>query len=100
MSYSELLDALGHRFSRPRMRAVCKSLDAIDEAARAAGEPELAVLVVRGADGLPGQGWWSGERPRRLDYAGPWSGPEAFAFVLDRQSLAFDYWTRSRDSNR
>ena len=58
ISYSELLDALGHRFSRPKMRAVCKTLDAIDEASRDAGEPELAVLVVRGVDGLPGQGWW------------------------------------------
>ena len=97
LSYSELLDALGHRFSRPKMRAVCKTLDAIDEAARAAREPELAVLVVRGADGLPGQGWWSEGRPRRLGYAGPWVGPEAIAFVLGRQTLAFDYWTRSAD---
>ena len=97
MSYSELLDALGHRFSRPKMRAVCKTLDAIDEAARAAGEPELAVLVVRGADGLPGQGWWSGERPRRLGYAGPWTGPKALAFVLGRQTLAFDNWIRSTE---
>ena len=94
MSYSELIDALGHRFSRPKMRAVCKTLDAIDEAARAAGEPELAVLVVRRADGLPGQGWWAGGRPQKLGYAGPWSGQKASAFVLERQHLAFDYWTQ------
>ena len=37
VSYSELLQALGHRFTRPKMRAVCKTLDIIDEAAIAAG---------------------------------------------------------------
>lgn len=93
MSYSELLEALGHRFSRPRMRAICGTLDAIDEAARAAGEPELAVLVVRKSDGLPGQGWWAGGRPQGLGYGGPWSGPEAAAFVAARQALAFDHWS-------
>src|ERR1700754_1873285 len=45
-SYSELLGDLGHRFTRPLMRALCKTLDVIDEDARVAGEPELAVLVV------------------------------------------------------
>ena len=95
MSYSELLDALGHRFSRPKMRAICRTLDAIDEAARADGEPELAVLVVRKADGLPGQGWWAEGRPQRVGYGGPWSGPDAAAFVSDRQALAFDYWSRT-----
>lgn len=93
MSYAELLDALGHRFSRPRMRALCNTLDAIDAKAREAGEPELAVLVVRASDGLPGQGWWAGGRPLRLGYGGAWSGPEAMAFVAERQSLAFDHWT-------
>jgi len=57
VSYSELLGGLGHRFTRPRMRAVCKTLDAIDAAGAAAGEPNLAVLVVRETDRLPGQGW-------------------------------------------
>ena len=77
ISYSELLDALGHRFTRPKMRALCKTLDAIDAAGAAAGEPELAVLVVRETDGLPGQGWWTGGRPMREGYEGQWTGPEA-----------------------
>lgn len=98
MSYSALLDALGHRFSRPKMRALCKTLDAIDAAARVAGEPELAVLIVRASDGLPGQGWWAGERPRKFGYIGPRSGTEAMAFVLERQNLAFDHWTRETDT--
>jgi hypothetical protein len=91
VSYAELLMELGHRFSRPKMRALCRTLDAIDEAGREAGEPELAALVVRESDRLPGQGWWVG-KVYRLGYDGPWTGKQALAFVKSRQELAFDYW--------
>ena len=91
VSYSELLGALGHRFTRPKMRALCRTLDAIDEGERAAGEPELAVLVVRESDGLPGQGWWIGAG-ERLGHFGAWEGPDAAALVRDVQGLAFDRW--------
>ena len=94
MGYSELLEALGHRFSRPKMRALCNTLDAIDAEAGVSGEPELAVLVVRASDGLPGQGWWAGGRPVKLGYVGPWSGPDAKAFVSERQALAFVHWSQ------
>ncbi|WP_119273254.1 ribose-phosphate pyrophosphokinase [Taklimakanibacter deserti] len=93
VSYAELLMELGHRFSRPKMRALCRTLDAIDEAGREAGEPELAALVVRESDRLPGQGWWVG-KVYRLSYEGPWTGKEALAFVQGRQKLAFDYWNK------
>ncbi|MDB5678056.1 ribose-phosphate pyrophosphokinase [Sphingomonas bacterium] len=92
VSYSELLSDLGHRFTRPRMRAVCRTLDAIDEAAIAVGEPELAVLVVRESDRLPGQGWWGGARALVLGYDGPWTGPRAMELVHAQQQIAFDYW--------
>ena len=58
ISYSELLGQLGYAFSRPKMRALCAVLGSVDAEAEARGEPELAVLVVRASDGLPGQGWW------------------------------------------
>ncbi|MES2045647.1 MAG: ribose-phosphate pyrophosphokinase [Pseudomonadota bacterium] len=92
VSYAGLLGDLGHRFTRPLMRALCKTLDTIDEAGAAAGEPELAVLVVRESDALPGQGWWVGDRPVVLTYDGPWTGPEAMAFVRSLQTEAFEYW--------
>ncbi len=92
ISYSEMLDALGHRFTRPKMRALCRTLDAIDAAGAARGEPELAVLVVREADGLPGQGWWTGGRPMREGYEGAWTGPEAMGFVRQLQERAFARW--------
>ena len=94
ISYSGLLNLLGHRFTRPKMRALCRTLDVLDEVARARAEPDVAVLVVRESDGLPGQGWWVGNA-HRLGYAGAWSGPEARAFVASRQTLAFDRWTGS-----
>jgi hypothetical protein len=90
VSYSEMLMALGFRFTRPKMRVVCKTLDTVDAQAKGRGEPELAVLVVRESDGLPGQGWWTG----RSDYAGPWTGPAARTFIDTLQTVAFAYWQK------
>jgi hypothetical protein len=90
LSYSECLLGLGYRFSRPKLRALCKLLDHIDSAGRARGEPELAVLVVRESDGLPGQGWWLGREDAPMN----WTGPAARAFVQARQQLAFAHWQR------
>lgn len=95
VSYSQLLGELGHRFTRPKMRAVCKTLDAIDEAGAAAGEPGLAVLVVRESDRLPGQGWWVGSAAR--GHPGAWTGPEAEAFVRTLQQHVFDHWRGRQD---
>jgi len=88
LSYSEALMALGYRFSRPKMRALCVVLGAVDQRAAARDEPELAVLVVRESDQLPGQGWWVG----RHSYVGEWTGPAAAHYINTLQSRAFDYW--------
>ena len=92
LTYSDALHALGFGFSRPKMRALCKVLDAIDARAAARGEPELAVLVVRQSDGLPGQGWWVGRRDP--DYHGPWEGPAAQAYIRAVQGHAFAFWAQ------
>jgi hypothetical protein len=92
LTYSELLAMLGHGFSRPKMRAVCKTLAAVDAEAEARGEPELAVLVVRQSDGLPGQGWWVGGGAEQHGYTGPWEGPKAAAFIGKLQKKTFDFW--------
>jgi hypothetical protein len=89
LSYGELLEHLGYRFSRPKMRALCVMLGDIDRAGAARGEPELAVLVVRQSDGLPGQGWWVGDV---RGYRGPWEGPEAARFVRGIQGETFAFW--------
>ena len=92
ITYSELLNRLGHPFSRPKMRALCAVLGAVDEDAAERGEPELAVLVVRQSDGLPGQGWWIAGGAADNDYTGLWEGPEARRLVQRLQARAFDYW--------
>ena len=92
ITYSELLGQLGYPFSRPKMRALCRTLAAVDAEAEAGGEPELAVLVVRQSDGLPGQGWWVGARAHERGYGGPWEGPEARRFIQSVQSETFAWW--------
>ena len=92
LTYSELLERLGYSFSRPKMRALCAILGEVDSAAEGRGEPELAVLVVRQSDGLPGQGWWIAGGGRSRAYAGAWEGPEARAFIAAVQSATFAFW--------
>ena len=91
ITYSEMLGLLGHGFSRPKMRALCKVLSLVDRDSEERGEPELAVLVVRQSDGLPGQGWWI-EGARAHAYSGPWEGPEAAKLIREVQSRAFEFW--------
>ena len=92
LTYAELLEHLGYAFSRPKMRQLCAVLGEVDRAAAVRGEPELAVLVVRQSDGIPGQGWWVGGGARDHGYDGPWEGPEAARFIAAVQAGTFAYW--------
>jgi hypothetical protein len=91
ISYSEVLGLLGHHFTRPKMRQLCKVLTFVDDEAEERGEPELAVLVVRQSAGLPGQGWWVGGA-KKHGYDGLWEGPKAARLIRQIQARAFDYW--------
>jgi hypothetical protein len=92
LSYGELLEHLGYRFTRPKMRALCVMLGDIDREAASRGEPEFAVLVVRQSDGIPGQGWWVAGGGSARGYEGPWEGPEAARFIRQVQSETFAFW--------
>ena len=92
LTYSEVLEHLGYAFSRPKMRHLCAVLAEVDREAEARGEPELAVLVVRQSDGIPGQGWWIAGGARSRDYDGPWEGPEAARFIAAVQAETFAFW--------
>lgn len=92
LSYGELLEHLGYRFTRPKMRALCAMLGDIDRDGEARGEPELAVLVVRQSDAIPGQGWWVAGGGRSRGYEGPWQGPEAARFIRSVQRETFAFW--------
>ena len=91
ITYSEVLALLGHHFTRPKMRQLCKVLAYVDDEAEERGEPELAVLVVRQSDGLPGQGWWVGGA-KKHSYAGEWEGPKAATLIRKIQGRAFEFW--------
>jgi hypothetical protein len=99
ISYSEVLGLLGHDFTRPKMRALCKVLAYVDDEAEGRGEPELAVLVVRQSDRLPGQGWWVGGA-KKHGYAGQWEGPKAAKLIRKLQKQAFDYWAARHSEER
>jgi len=92
LTYSELLERLGYHFSRPKMRQLCAMLGDVDREAEKRGEPELAVLVVRQSDGLPGQGWWVAGGGRQRGYEGLWEGPEAARFIRGVQAETFAFW--------
>jgi hypothetical protein len=98
LSYGELLEHLGYRFTRPKMRALCVMLGDIDREAAARGEPEFAVLVVRQSDGIPGQGWWVAGGGRSRGYEGPWEGPEAARFIRAVQGETFAFWQSSNET--
>ena len=93
ISYADLLGQLGFAFSRPKMRALCAVLGTVDDEAEARGEPELAVLVVRASDGLPGQGWWVAGGADKHGHVGDWEGPKARRLVERLQQQAFHYWS-------
>ena len=95
LSYADLLGQLGFAFSRPKMRALCSVLGAVDDDAEARGEPELAVLVVRQSDGLPGQGWWVAGGAEKHGHVGDWEGPAARRLVERLQQQAFQHWSRA-----
>ena len=92
LTYAELLERLGYHFSRPKMRQLCSVLGTVDADAAERGEPELAVLVVRQSDGIPGQGWFVAGGARQHGYEGPWEGPEAKRFIARVQSETFAWW--------
>ncbi len=98
ISYTEVLELLGHHFTRPKMRQLCKVLAYVDDGTEKRGEPELAVLVVRQSDGLPGQGWWIGGA-KKHGYKGPWAGPKAAKLIRRVQAHTFDYWAGREPSH-
>jgi hypothetical protein len=88
ISYSEVLRAFGFRFTRPKMRELCRLLGEIDAAAKARGEPALAALVVRAIDRMPGDGWWVSRR----GYQGEFEGEAARKYLRRQQNAIFRYW--------
>lgn len=90
ISYGAVFEWFGLPFQRFQVGQLCAALTEVDRLQRGAGRPELAVLVVRQSDGIPGQGWWV--EKNQAEWAGPIVGPEAAAFVAGIQRRTFDFW--------
>lgn len=90
ISYGEVFRWFGYPFQRFQVGQLCASLAEIDHRQRALGRPELASLVVRASDGLPGQGWWLSLAPDA--WKGKFTGKRAEAFVRRAQRRCFAFW--------
>jgi len=91
MAYAEVLAHFGIRITPRRVFALCRDLGEVCARNRARGEPELAVLVVRKADRLPGEGFFHGLW-RDGVYDGPATGPAAAAFIRAETERVFAFF--------
>jgi hypothetical protein len=91
MTYVEVLAHFGIRITPRRVYALCRDLSAVSERNRTRGEPELAVLVVRKADRLPGEGFFHGYW-RDGVYDGPSTGAPATAFIRAETERVFAFF--------
>lgn len=88
VTYGQLLAYFGWKVTRITVAALCRDLGRIEERRQGEGWPDLACLVVRRSDGLPGEGYFADLR-RENRYAGPSIGEAAETFVRARQERAF-----------
>jgi hypothetical protein len=91
MTYAEVLAHFGMRITPRRVFALCRDLGEVCARNRARGEPELAVLVVRKADRLPGEGFFH-SLWRDGVYDGPATGPTAAAFIRAETERVFAFF--------
>jgi hypothetical protein len=91
VTYGQLLAFFGRRVTPITVSALCRDLGRVCERIEARGGPDVACLVVRKSDGLPGEGYFACLRTD-TGYAGPSTGPEAERLLRARQALAFAHF--------
>ena len=87
ITYGALLAFFERRVGPNNVRALCRDIGQVTSRIEAAGGPDLACLVVRASDGLPGAGYFKSLRDAGR-YTGADTGPEAEAFIAREQALA------------
>jgi hypothetical protein len=97
MTYAEVLAHFGIKITPRRVFALCRDLGEVCARNRARGEPELAVLVVRKADRLPGEGFFHGYW-RDGVYEGPCTGAAAEAFIRAETERVFAFFALRREA--
>ena len=95
VTYGQLLAFFEWKVTQITVAALCRDLGRVEARRAGSGWPELACLVVRKSDGLPGEGYFTSLRQEGA-YAGPSVGPAAEAFVRARQQVAFA-WAAGED---
>jgi len=95
VTYGQILAFFERKVTRITVAALCRDLGLVCRRAEAAGAPDLACLVVRKSDGLPGEGWFASER-RAGAYTGASIGAEAVRWLRFRQEQAFAYFADSK----
>lgn len=91
LTYGQILGFFERRVTRVTVGALCRDLGSVCGRIEAKGGPDLACLVVRKSDGLPGEGYFTAVR-RDGFYDGPSSGGEAVSWVRQRQGQAFAHY--------
>ncbi len=93
LTYGAILRRFGRRVTPVTVAALCRDLGRVCRRVEARGGPDLACLVVRRSDGLPGEGHFAALREEGV-YRGPGEGPLARRFLADRQRAAFAWCRR------
>lgn len=99
VTYGRLLAYFERRVTRITVGALCRDLARVERRREGQGWPDLACLVVRRSNRLPGEGYFTSLRAEGA-YDGPIEGPAAEAVIKERQdrarvwaeSLSEDYW--------
>jgi hypothetical protein len=90
VTYGQVLAFFGWKVTPVTVGALCRDLGRVEERRRREAWPDLACLVVRRSDAMPGEGYFAALRAAG-DYAGPSVGPAAEAWVRARQAGAQDW---------
>jgi len=94
VTYGQVLGYFGWKVTRVTVGALCRDLGKIELRRRDERWPDLACLVVRKSDGLPGEGYFASLRAEG-NYDGPSTGPAALTLVKARQARAH-VWAKDR----
>ena len=90
LTYGEVLRHFERRTTPILVAALCRDLGRLAEKRADEGAPDLACLVVRKSDGLPGEGYFRDLRDAD-GHRVPAEGPRAAAYVREQQERAFAY---------
>jgi hypothetical protein len=83
VTYAQLLAYFDRRVGPANVRALCRDLGHVCRAVAAKGGPDLACLVVRKSDGLPGIGYFTDDEIP--------AGADPIELIAARQEAAFDW---------